>query len=65
LDSASLPGGVLSPANTTALLPPQNDLACATVVAGVPTAGGAAPCAHIKDMNNLAVTLRMHKDFLP
>jgi hypothetical protein len=65
LDTASLPGGVLSPANTTALLPPQNDLACSSVVAGVPTAGGRAPCATIQQMNNLAVTLRMHKDFLP
>jgi hypothetical protein len=59
LDSASLPGNVLTPANSTALLPPTNDLACAGVAA--PN----APCAHIKDMNNLAVTLRMHKDFLP
>ncbi|MFZ1151523.1 MAG: porin, partial [Xanthobacteraceae bacterium] len=60
LDTASMPGGVLSPANTTALLPPQNDLACATG-----SATGTAPCAHIQQMNNLAVTLRMHKDFLP
>jgi maltoporin len=60
LDSASLPGGVLSPTNTTALLPANNDLACAT--GGV---SGAAPCAIIKSMNNLAVTFRMHKDFLP
>ena len=60
LDSASLPGNVLTPANGTALLPPTNDLACAGVAAPLN-----APCAHIKDMNNLAVTLRMHKDFLP
>jgi hypothetical protein len=65
LDSASLPGNVLNSKNTTALLPPQNDLACATVAGGVPTPGGAAPCGTIKDMNNLAVTLRIHKDFLP
>jgi hypothetical protein len=57
LDSASLPDGIL---HNTALLPPQNDLACATG-----SATGSAPCGHIKDMNNLAVTLRMHKDFLP
>jgi hypothetical protein len=60
LDTATLPGNVLTPANGTALLPANNDLACATG-----TAGGAAPCANIKNMNNLAVTLRMHKDFLP
>jgi hypothetical protein len=29
------------------------------------TATGVAPCAHIQQMNNLAVTLRIHKDFLP
>ena len=56
-----LPGGVLTPANSTALLPPTNDLACATSGPRL----GRAPCAHIQDMNNLAVTLRMHKDFLP
>ena len=61
LDSASLPGNVLTPANSTALLPPTNDLACAGIAS--PTSN--QPCAHIKDMNNLAVTLRMHKDFLP
>jgi hypothetical protein len=60
LDSASLPGNVLTTANTTALLPPNNDMACVTG-----TTTGAAPCAKIQDMNNLAVTLRMHKDFLP
>jgi Porin subfamily len=60
LDSASLPGGVLTTANTAALIPPQNGLACANG-----TAGGQTPCATIKDMNNLAVTLRIHKDFLP
>jgi len=60
LDSASLPGNVLAPGNTTALLPAQNDMNCATG-----TTNGQTPCAHIKDMNNLAVTLRMHKDFLP
>jgi hypothetical protein len=60
LDSASLPGNVLTSANSTALLPSNNDLACATG-----TTTGAAPCAKIQDMNNLAVTLRMHKDFLP
>jgi hypothetical protein len=65
LDTAQLPGNVLTPTNNAALLPPQNDLACATVAAGVPTTAGVAPCAHIKDMNNLAVTLRIHKDFLP
>ena len=27
--------------------------------------GWVAPCATFKDMNNLAVTLRIHKDFLP
>ena len=57
LDTASLPGDVL---HNTALVPPQNDLACATG-----SATGSAPCGTIKDMNNLAVTLRMHKDFLP
>ena len=60
LDTAQLPGNALTPANTTALLPPQNDLACANG-----TATGVAPCAHIQQMNNLAVTLRIHKDFLP
>jgi hypothetical protein len=65
LDTAQLPGNVLTNFNSTALLPPTNDLACATRVGGVPTATGAAPCATIKDMNNLAVTLRIHKDFLP
>jgi hypothetical protein len=55
-----LPGNVLKPANGTALLPANNDLVCATGAAG-----GAAPCANIRNMNNLAVTLRMHKDFLP
>jgi hypothetical protein len=66
LDSASLPGNALTNFNSTALLPPNNDLACATrTAAGVPVATGAAPCATIKDMNNLAVTLRIHKDFLP
>jgi hypothetical protein len=60
LDTAQLPGNALTPANTTALLPPQNDLACANG-----TATGVAPCAHIQNMNNLAVTLRIHKDFLP
>jgi hypothetical protein len=65
LDTAQLPGNRLTTANTTLLLPAQNDMACATAVAGVPTAAGAAPCATIKDMNNLAVTLRIHKDFLP
>jgi hypothetical protein len=59
LDSGSLPGGVLTPANSTALLPPNNDLSCSGVAA--PN----APCARIQDMNNLAITLRMHKDFLP
>jgi hypothetical protein len=56
LHTATLPGGVLTTANSTALLPPENDLACT---------GGGTPCATIKDQNNLAVTLRMHKDFLP
>jgi Porin subfamily len=65
LDTAKLPGNELTNANTVALLPPLNDLACATAVKGVPTATGAAPCGTIKDMNNLAVTLRIHKDFLP
>jgi hypothetical protein len=65
LDTATLPFNVLSPANSTALLPGENDLACSTNVKGVPTAAGVAPCATIKDMNNLAVTLRIHKDFLP
>jgi len=60
LDTATLPGNVLKPANGTALLPANNDLVCATGAAG-----GAAPCANIRNMNNLAVTLRMHKDFLP
>ena len=60
LDSASLPGNVLFPPNTTALLPANNDMACANG-----TTTGFAPCAHIKDMNNLAVTARIHKDFLP
>src|SRR5262249_39966046 len=49
LDSASVPGNVLTPAgNSTALLPPTNDLSCFNN-----TANGAPPCAHIKDMNNL------------
>jgi hypothetical protein len=65
LDSASLPGNVLTPTNTTALLPANNDLACAGVSDGVPTVGGRAPCGNIKNMNNLAVTARIHKDFLP
>ena len=65
LDTANLPGNVLSPLNSTALLPPNIDLACSTSVKGVPTATGVAPCGTIKDMNNLAVTLRIHKDFLP
>src|SRR5262249_25457083 len=61
LDSASLPGNVLTPANSVALLPANNDLACARPE----TANGIAPCATIKSMNNLAVTARIHKDFLP
>jgi hypothetical protein len=61
LDSASLPGNVLTPTNTTALLPANNDLSCAAFNA----ATGRAPCGNIKDMNNLAVTARIHKDFLP
>ena len=61
LDSASLPGSALTPTNTVALLPANNDLACA----GATTAAGNQPCARIKSMDNLAVTLRMHKDFLP
>jgi hypothetical protein len=65
LDSASLPGNVLNNFNTTALLPTNNDLACATSPKGVPSPTGSAPCGTIKDMNNLAVTLRIHKDFLP
>jgi hypothetical protein len=60
LDTATLPGNVLNAGNSTALLPPQNDLSCNT---GAAT--GTTPCATIKNMNNLAVTLRMHKDFLP
>jgi hypothetical protein len=60
LDTATLPGNQLTPANNTALLPAENDLACATG-----SATGVTPCATIKNMNNLAVTLRMHKDFLP
>jgi hypothetical protein len=61
LDTATLPNNVLTPANTTALLPANNDMACAAP--GVPN--GLAPCATIKNMNNLAVTARIHKDFLP
>jgi hypothetical protein len=60
LDTATLPGNVLNAANTTALLPPQNDLTCANG-----TAAGVTPCARIQGMSNLAVTFRMHKDFLP
>jgi hypothetical protein len=65
LDTANLPGNVLNTNNTNALLPPNNDLACSTTKAGLTTVAGATPCATIKDMNNLAVTLRIHKDFLP
>jgi hypothetical protein len=54
LDSAQLPGNVL---HNTVLLTPQNDLVCAPA--------GTVACGTIKDQNNLAVTLRMHKDFLP
>jgi Porin subfamily len=50
LDTATLPGGVLGASAGSALPPPQNDLNSAT---------------QIKDQNNLAVTLRVHKDFLP
>jgi hypothetical protein len=60
LDTATLPGNVLTPANSTALLPPNNGLACFTGAAAA-----VSPCAHIQNMDNLAVTLRMHKDFLP
>jgi hypothetical protein len=63
LDSASLPFNQLTPTNTTALLPANNDLACAGT--GGTLVGGRAPCGNIKDMNNLAVTARIHKDFLP
>ena len=48
LDTATLPGNVLTGRNTTALLPPQNDLACAT---GSTT--GSAPCATIKRYEQL------------
>jgi hypothetical protein len=54
LETASLPGNVL---HNFALVPPQNDLACAPA--------GAVACGTIKDMSNLAVTARIHKDFLP
>jgi len=51
LDSASLPGNVLGTAWAAGrLLPATNDLNNTTQIQG---------------MNNLAVTLRMHKDFLP
>jgi hypothetical protein len=51
LDSAQLPGNELGTAfGAGRLLPATNDLNAFT---------------HIQDMNNLAVTLRMHKDFLP
>jgi hypothetical protein len=60
LDSASLPGNQLTRFNTGALLPANNDMACTNG-----TTTGQTPCATIKDMNNLAVTLRIHKDFLP
>jgi Porin subfamily len=50
LDTAKLPGNVLGASAGSALPPPQNDLSTTT---------------QIKDQNNLAVTLRMHKDFLP
>src|SRR5262249_23276286 len=56
LDTATLPNNVL---HNFALVPANNDMACG-VVEGTPPA-----CAHIKDMNNLAVTARIHKDFLP
>jgi hypothetical protein len=49
LDSASL----LNNVSTATVVPANNDCG----------AGGAF--CHIKDQNNLAVTLRMHKDFLP
>ena len=42
LDSASLPGNVLTTANSTALLPANNDLACATGSA----TGDRAVCQH-------------------
>jgi hypothetical protein len=61
LDTATLPNNVLSPGQNTTLLPASNDLACLTTGSST----GTAPCASIKSMNNLAVTLRMHKDFLP
>ena len=64
LDSASLPGNALTLANTTALLPANNDLAC-TGNSGPTQVAGRSPCGNIKDMNNLAVTARIHKDFLP
>jgi hypothetical protein len=50
LDTAQLPGNILGTAAAGGLPPPQNDLNVNT---------------QIKDQNNLAVTLRMHKDFLP
>jgi hypothetical protein len=49
LDSATL----LNNVSTTAIVPAENDC------------GGAGTLCKIKDQNNLAVTLRMHKDFLP
>jgi hypothetical protein len=61
LETATLPGNALTnTGNSTALLPPQNDLNCSTGAAA-----GVTPCANIQNMNNLAVTVRMHKDFLP
>jgi len=53
LDSASLHNNI----STSAIVAPENDCA----IAG----GSSTQGCHIKDMNNLAVTLRMHKDFLP
>jgi hypothetical protein len=64
LDSASLPNNALFPGQSTALLPANNDLACVGDSAAT-AIGGRAPCAIIKSMNNLAVTARIHKDFLP
>jgi hypothetical protein len=54
LDTATLPNNVLHNFN---LVPANNDMACPGETA--------TACAQIKNMNNLAVTARIHKDFLP
>jgi len=50
IDTAQLPGNTLTATEITRIAPAGN---------------GLIPGGTIKDQNNLAVTLRMHKDFLP